>query len=522
VILHEAALDGRHAYPYLLKVGRVGRPSRWGDRVRFGSSRLHPVSLLLFAAASALGLGNLLTATLPPRPQPANSRRDAARSGDDAGFSITLTSPTSPYLLGRQTISIDPRIPPGDSIDQVDIFVDGMVVFTDRQPPYVYETDFGDSIRRHVILATAVTHQGRRARVSYISRLGDLTDDQAHPIEIVPALVRDAGGHAVRDLTVSDFTLLDNGARQRVVHLDSSPAPASIAVAIDAPKQAEASRRALLAGAVALSETLAPYQALAFIAPPAGSSAAGTTPARVVPTKSAASQSAATGPAPSDVGFSFAREPFHDRLGQAATEPGSTGSLGDLLTAAASALRARVDQRVLVLMLSGTTLPAAARPEGRTKGSAATAPPSSPSPEAALAAGLDALKRARATIYVVALGEPPRDTPGDGPAEPASPAGADGEAGSESAGAPSTAEPEAKSIETLLRSAAENSGGDFFLAVTPAVVEQACRVIAERLQQRYLIGYLPEGTPRPGWRTIEIRLRRPDLEVQSRRYAIAE
>ncbi len=489
--------------------------------MRFGSSRLHPASLLLFAAASALGLGNLLTATVPPRPQPRNSLLDAARSGDDAGFSITLTSPRSPYLLGRQTISIDPRIPPGDSIDQVDIFVDGLVVFTDRQPPYAYETDFGESIRRHVILATAVTRRGRRARVSYISRLGDLTDDQARPIEIVPALVRDAFGHAVRDLTVSDFTLLDNGARQQVIHLDSSPAPASIAVAIDAPKQAEASRRALLAGAAALSETLAAYQALAFIAPPAGSSAAGSTPTRVVPTKSATTQSSAPGPVATDAGFFFAREPFRDRLGREASAPGSTGPFGDLLAAAAAALRTRVDQRVLVLLLSGTTLPAAARPEGRTKGSAAPAP-SSPSPEAALAAGLDALKRARATIYIVALEEPPPEAPGDEHAEPASPAGTDGEAGRESAGAPSTAEPEAKPIEAALRSAAENSGGDFFLAVTPAVVEQACRVIAERLQQRYLIGYLPEGTPRPGWRTIEIRIRRPDLEVQSRRYAIAE
>jgi VWFA-related protein len=494
--------------------------------VRSGSGRLQPASLLLFAAASVFGLGNLLTATIPQRPQPRTAPPDLTRRGDDAGFEIVLKSPTSPYLLGRQTISIDPTIPHGDSIAQVDIFVDGMVVFTDRQPPYVYETDFGDSIRRHVILATAVTRQGRRARVSFISRLGELTDDQARPLEIVPAIVRDASGRPVRDLTVSDFTLLDNGARQKVVHFDSSAAPASIALAIDAPGEAEAGRRALVAGGLALSESLAAYQSLTFISQSSAASAAGAVPAKAAPTKTPGAKPAGTPPPATDAGFSYARETFRAGLDQAATDSHSPARLGDLLVAAAAALKTRVDQRVLVLLLSGTTLPAEAHPERRTKGSAAP-PAGSSSPEEALAAGLDALKRTKATIYIVALAEPPQEATVADPAQPPSPPEADGDAGKAGtdgtvAGKAGAGGPQERSIEADLRKAAEESGGDFYRAAAPAVIEQACRVIADRIQQRYLIAYLPEGTPRPGWRTIEIRLKRPDLEVRSRQYAIAE
>ncbi len=456
-------------------------------------SRFLPTALLVCVAAFLLGLGNVVTgSSAPSRTHPADRASDAARSGDDLGFSITLSSPREPYLLGRQTIVIDPTIPAGDKIAQVDIFVDGRLVFTDRQPPYTFESDFGETITRHVIVATAVTRGGRRAKVSLVSRSGDLSDPAARPIEMVPVLVRDAHGRAVSDLSVSDFTLLENGARQKIVHFDNRPAPASVAVMVQGGEADGAARPALLAGAATFAEALPPYQAVALLgAAPAGSSGSGGSPA------------AGGSPAPE---FTYGRDPFRKRLDQAiaAVAPAPARPVGEALAVAAVTLRARADQRVLLLLLAGAPLRAGEAPEetapaaeGRlaggklVEGRLAEGKPAAAQKAAAvetsphdpsLAAGLEALRRSKVAVYVLILGA----------------------AGDE--------EPYAD-----LRRAADESGGDVTVVDAPSDVERGCRRLSESFLHEYLIGYLPEAPEKSGWRALELKVSRAELQVRARK-----
>lgn len=445
-----------------------------------GQRRFLPTALLVFVCAFVIGLGGMLTAMpAASRAQPAEGLRDAARSGEDAGFSITLSSPREPYLLGNQTIAIEPAIPSGDIIAQVDIFVDGRLVFTDRQPPYRTDHDFGETIRRHIVVAAASTRDGRRAKVSFISRSAELSDGASRPIELLPTVVRDGDGRPVDNLSVSDFTLLENGARQPIVHFDPLPAPASIAVVIEAADADETARQSLLRGANAFAEPLPAYQALALVDGWAGTA----------------------GP----VAFSYDRQPFASGLETAATAgaPKKPRPLAETLAAAVDGLKARADQRVLLLLLNGEPLlpltpddcgfvgPPAPRglPDSRAESLLAAAEKERKQrlaaggpPETTLAAALEALKHARITLQVIVAGKAHDEEP-----------------------------------FVALRQAAETSGGTFVTSSAPPEIDGRCQALAEEMLHQYLIGFLPEAPDRTGWRTLELKVRRPDWEVRVRK-----
>src|SRR6058998_3846474 len=132
------------------------------------------IAVGVFAAALLVGLGELLTEAPREASRSPQSTGAPQRSGDDGGFSIVLARPRDPYLVGRQKITIDPTVPAGDAIAQVDFFIDGRLV--------------------HTIVVTALTGGGRRAKVSFVSRSTDLSDSASRPIVIIPAVVRDATG----------------------------------------------------------------------------------------------------------------------------------------------------------------------------------------------------------------------------------------------------------------------------------------------------------------------------------------
>lgn len=479
---------------------------------------------LVFVVAFALGLGDLLTdAPQPPRPRPDTRAQAPRKSGDDAGFSIALTQPTDPFLVGRQTIAVEAEVPAGDRILQVDFFVDGRLVDTDRQAPYAITFDFGSDIRRHTLVVTALTGGGRRAKVSFVSRAARVDGDPERPMVVVPAVVRDAAGRLVDGLSVSDFTVLENGERQAILHFDHTPAPLSIGVVLHAPDPVASARGPLLRQAALLADDLPPYHALAFLdapragagaPPPAGRAAQASLIASAAPTRRSAE------PALPDLGFTYDRARFVQRLAEAAgIRPAANRqlSLADAFAAAARALADEPRGRVLVALVasspgSGTcpvlaaetpggaaadegagetpedAPPAGIEPAGDADatgggpGPAADAGPS-PAPEpvdAALAGALEALKMAGVTLHVLAVGE------------------AEG------------------GLFEALRKATDESGGEFLEARSQAGLEAFSRLLAETLAGQYLISYRPPHPERAGWRTLKMRVRPPDLVVRVR------
>ncbi|MFQ5877654.1 MAG: hypothetical protein ACE5JH_08225 [Acidobacteriota bacterium] len=441
------------------------------------SRRAASICILALAAALLPAPGAARDDPDAPRARtPAwESPRPAARSEEDNGFSITLVSPREDYLLGRRSVVVEPTVPPGDSVLQVDFFVNGRLVRGAAAPPFSFEFDFGEEIRRRTIVVRARTRGGRRARVSFISRSNDLSPTSARPLEVVPVFVRDRRGRPVRGLSLSDFTLLEDGRRQRIVHFDDRPGPASVAFVLDAAAPGEAPRRTLLRGAEAVGRSLPPYHALTLldtwaVEPPAtgDESGDGTT-----------------------LRFSYHRSVFTEDLKTAHSRSAPQSGprpLADVLRAAAEALEERPGHRVLLVLAAPPPRPAAGDDDGPPAGEGPP-PTAEPAPRAggdaapsggSMAAALEELRRTRATVFAVVLGGPRE-------AEPLAGLGA----------------------------IARQSGGEILYASEIGTEESWARV-AEALLHHYRVCYLPEDAARPGWRSIELRVDRPGLEVRAR------
>lgn len=391
------------------------------------------------------------------------------RSQDDRGFSIMLVSPTDIYLTGKRTMQIEPIIPRGDSIEQVDFFVDGRLAFIDVRAPYSHEVDFGDDIRRHAIEVRALTHQGRRAKVSMVSRSADLSEGAKGRVETLSVIVRNAAGHPVEGLSVGDFLLREDGARQPIVHFEAGGSPSSLALVV-LPGDA--------LPAPDVNDHLAtflkglPRHHAAFVAGD-------------VPPKE-------TTEAPVDkpgVVFSYDLESVAAGL-LSREEPPSVPAkaLPARLLAGAEALGSRRGARVILVLAAGDILAAAeAEPAGPpapaplktpAKAPSATEPPKVDPLEQAL----QAARQAGAVLYCVALG-PNAVLQADGPIE-----------------------------KTVV-----DSGGRFLLAIGLPELQQALVTVDEALRHRYLISYMPAEPDRPGLRPVEVTVGIDGLLIEAPR-----
>src|SRR5262245_23101035 len=226
----------------------------------------HAPILPVLLALAAFGPG-LRAAAEPPRPPqgaaPEPAPQKAVQSAEDRGFAIVLMSPTEPWINGRQAIRIDAIIPRDDTVEQVDFFVDRKLVFVDTDEPYTTTFDLGAEIRRHTIDVKALTKEGRRARLSFVSRAADPSENADGRVVTLTAMVRDAAGRPIERLNVSDFTVTEAGTRQPIVHFLKGPSPASMAVVVDPAAWVEC--RAALQRFLG---TLPGHQAIALLGPP--------------------------------------------------------------------------------------------------------------------------------------------------------------------------------------------------------------------------------------------------------------
>jgi Ca-activated chloride channel family protein len=60
------------------------------------------------------------------------------------------------------------------------------------------------------------------------------------------------------------------------------------------------------------------------------------------------------------------------------------------------------------------------------------------------------------------------------------------------------------------------TGGRSFQVANVSTLPGALSTIANELRHQYLIGYAPSSGGRPGWRSIQVRVNRPDARVRAR------
>ncbi|HET8947127.1 MAG TPA: hypothetical protein VFQ07_09100 [Candidatus Polarisedimenticolia bacterium] len=484
---------------------------------------------LLLAASSALA---------GPSQAAPKGWPEGVQSPDDRGFAIVLTSPVDPWLHGRQTLRVETMIPRDDTVDQVDFFVDRHLVFVDTDEPYTTTFEFGPEIRRHTIEVKALTHEGRRARVSFVSRSADLAENAPGRVVTFAAMVRDTAGQPVDRLDVSDFAVSEGTVPQSIVHFLAAPAPASIAIVVD-PAVADAAREAV----VRFLRQLPPHQALAVFGPagasgpaaPGGDAAgAGETEASLhrknaapEPSKEAGGKAAPAPPRAEPSPFTYdvasivsafdapkvpepeavPAESHALNRRSAATAPAPPWP--ELAARAAAALAARPGPRLLIVIAPvapagdeplGPPLPAALQEakSGR-KDSAVPAvlatgkatPPGAKTPAVEtdpLTAAIEAARRSGASLRVLAL-PAPADRPWS----------------------------EAKGTERALEQAAADTGGAYDAAFDGAAIARALENVTETLRHQYIVSYVTTPDAHAGWKPLEVVVRGRDRAVEAPR-----
>jgi hypothetical protein len=73
-----------------------------------------------------------------------------------------------------------------------------------------------------------------------------------------------------------------------------------------------------------------------------------------------------------------------------------------------------------------------------------------------------------------------------------------------------------KAMYSPLAELARSTGGDFFVATSPALAIQGITRLVDELRHQYLIAFEPSTAQ--GMRRIEIRTRKTDLRVSSRKW----
>ena len=494
----------------------------------------HAPTLPILLALAALAPSGPAGAAAPAR-SPLTASAEAPRtvqSAEDRGFAIILTSPTEPWLNGRQAIRIDAIIPRDDTVEQVDFFVDRRLVFVDTDEPYTTTFDFGVEIRRHTIEVKALTKEGRRARVSLVSRSVDPAENAQGRVVTLTAVVRDTAGRPVDRLNVSDFTVTEAGARQPIVHFLPGPSPASMALVVDPAAWAEC-RDALQR----FLGTLPGHQAVAVLGPPglaapasdaraepetAAAPAAGPSPA-IAPASDAKPAVAAGGkpgpapaPAPLSAPFTYdvpslaaslsrdeppPAEPAPDPESPAVARPARKDppppSLADSLGQAAQALAAPRGPRLLVGATASAPMgdeprgplvpppPAEAPQAAHTAegGRDAAAPPADP-----LAAALEAARKTGAAVRVIALPAPE-----------------------------GLSWHEARTAAGTLQAAVEASGGSWEVAPDSDALARAFVSVSDRLRHQYVVTYVSGASGPPGWKPLEVTTGNRDAIVEAPR-----
>ncbi|HEV8374621.1 MAG TPA: VWA domain-containing protein [Candidatus Polarisedimenticolia bacterium] len=295
-----------------------------------------------------------------PAPDSRLPFEEAMASSDDGVLVLRLVAPRGVYLFGKQQVQLAPTLSSSDQIKTVDFFVDGVLRKTLAEPPFALEVDFGEEIRSHSILITAQTREGRAAKLSWISRSANLQSRAEVSLVTLSVTVLGRDGRAVEGLGMSDFSLLEDGVPQALVHFDRDPTPASIAVALDA---SESMRGTLWSAQKAANDFIASLPSFYKVCV---------------------------------IGFSdtvrVAREFSYDRRGLAyavsSLKPAGETALYDTLRSASEQLSARSDRRIVVLFTDGGESLYSDDPKGRQR----------------LSSSLLAAREAGVTFYTIAFG----------------------------------------------------------------------------------------------------------------------
>lgn len=136
-------------------------------------------------------------------------------------FAVRLLSPR-PGLDpgGRRSAEAEIKVPDGESLDRLELFVDERRVATLYQPPWLQPIDLPKSGAIVSVRALAHLADGRTAEdLVVLNAPGEVGRVEVRLVEL-PVEVRDAAGRAISELSAGDFSVSEDGMPQQLLRCD--------------------------------------------------------------------------------------------------------------------------------------------------------------------------------------------------------------------------------------------------------------------------------------------------------------
>ncbi len=370
----------------------------------------------------------------------------------DQEIAVSLDSP-HPFQPVHGPVEVVAVVASEEPIERVAFYLDDVMVGELSSPPYRFPIDVGQENREHRFQVVAYGVSGATGSTMLTTPSFRVDDEISVDLQQLYVTVSDQG-QRVPDLERHDFTIYDQGQRQRIVTFSGGEVPFTAVVLVDASiSMAGAKLRSALAGARAFftgMRDLDEGKLLAF-----SDRILHTTPFTTFPGVLTAG------------------------LGQVRARGGT--ALNDHLYLALKRLEERQGRRVVVLLSDGVDSHSVL----------------------SMTDVMNKARRSQAMIYWLRV--PYRE--GSGGAETQLPG---------LASTWRRSEDYHREFE-LLRRTVEESGGRIRLLASIAEIEAAFREITAELREQYALGYYPPLLHHDGsWRKVEVRLHRQGLEVRCR------
>jgi Ca-activated chloride channel family protein len=339
-----------------------------------------------------------------------------------------------------------------EPVTRVVFYVDGIVAAELSEPPYSASVEVGTENRRHRFEAVAYTVSGATARASFTTPRIRVDEEVTISLQqLYVTVTRD--GQRITDLTQEEFTVLDEGRRQKLVTFARGDIPFTAALLLDSSTSMAGDKlRAALAGAKAFFERMSPLDE-----------------GRLIVFSDRILHSSP-----------FTSYPEVLSAGLDGVQAAGGTALADHLYLALKQLQERQGRRVVILLSDGVDSHSVL----------------------SMADALGQARRSQALIYWLRLPYGSGSTGGSGLPRLASAWRSSADYDREFA---------------LLAQTVLESGGRIAPLNSMSEIGPAFEEIRQELREQYVLGYYPTGKRRDGrWRKVKVRLRDPSLEVRAR------
>ena len=150
------------------------------------------------------------------------------------GFSVRITNPgPGDFVFGRATITAEVEADERQPVAKVEFYVDDVLIYIDKEPPYEFVYEFGDEPRSYVLRAEAYRADGITTSDMRVTRRLVINYQTSVDRVVLSATALDKKGRPVLDLSSADFTVMEEGVPQTILDFYLEERPITMAIIID-------------------------------------------------------------------------------------------------------------------------------------------------------------------------------------------------------------------------------------------------------------------------------------------------